>query len=105
MKLHKIPQSVSSEVCCIFCKTFRYFLQLYGLQQLHRSLQLHGSGHIMIILNEIVCEYVYLEIQYILEGLILLKAILLKFTANLDNFVANCSKSETKQCTALKLYR
>ena len=73
MKLHKIPQSASSEVCCIFCKTFKHFLQLYGLQQLHRSLQLHGSGYIMIILNEIVREYVYLEIQYIQEGQFCLK--------------------------------
>ena len=87
MKLHKIP--VSFEVWSIFCTNFSHLQQLYGLQQLRSLLKLQGSGHIMIILYEILCIYINN-----LEGLIFLKASLLQFAVNLNNFVTNYCKSE-----------
>ena len=51
------------------------------------------------------CVCILRHSLYILKGLILLKTSLLQFAANLDHFVANWYKSETKQWGASKVYR
>ena len=52
-----------------------------------------------------LCVSIYIKIFNTSYKLILLKASLLQFAANLDIFVANYCKSKTKQWSASKLYR